>query len=99
MAKEAKRVTTEEKATESEKNTFRIFLLRLGFIGADYRQTRAILMEHLSGHAAFKNQEDAATFYAKLKEKKAAAKTTVEETTGPETGDAAEEGEDDEISE
>jgi len=99
MAKEARRVTAKEKATESEKYTFRTFLLRLGFIGADHKQTRAILMEHLSGHAAFKNQADADAFYAKLKEKKAAAKTTVEETTGLETGDAAEEGEDDEISE
>ena len=98
MAKEARRVTAKEKATESEKYTFRTFLLRLGFIGADHKQTRAILMEHLSGHAAFKNQADADAFYAKLKEKKAAAKTTVAETTEPETGDAAEEGEDDEIS-
>ena len=98
MAKEARRVTAKEKATESEKYTFRTFLLRLGFIGADHKQTRAILMEHLSGHAAFKNQADVDTFYAKLKEKKAAAKTTVAETTEPETGDAAEEGEDDEIS-
>ena len=72
MAKEAKRVTAKEKATESEKYTFRTFLLRLGFIGTNYRQTRAILMEHLSGHAAFKNQADADVFYAKLKEKKAA---------------------------
>ena len=93
MAKEARRVTAKEKATESEKYTFesekytfRTFLLRLGFIGADHKQTRAILMEHLSGHAAFKNQADADAFYAKLKEKKAAAKTTVAETTGPETG-------------
>lgn len=98
MAKEARRVTAKEKATESEKYTFRTFLLRLGFIGADHKQTRAILMEHLSGHAAFKNQADADAFYAKLKEKKNAAKTTVAETTEPETGDAAEEGEDDEIS-
>ena len=56
-------------------------------------------MDHLSGHAAFKNQADADAFYAKLKEKKATVKTTESETTEPETGDAAEEGEDDEISE
>ena len=91
MSKEARRVTAKEKATESEKYTFRTFLLRIGFIGADHKQTRAILMEHLSGHAAFKNQADADAFYAKLKEKKAAAKKAVAETTEPETGDAAEE--------
>ena len=79
MAKDAKRVTAKEKATESEKYTFRTFLLRLGFIGTDHKQTRAILMEHLSGHAAFKNQADADAFYAKLKEKKAAAKAAAEE--------------------
>ena len=79
MSKEAKRVAAKEKTTESEKYTFRTFLLRLGFIGTNYRQTRAILMEHLSGHAAFKNQADADAFYAKLKEKKAAAKAAAEE--------------------
>lgn len=79
MSKEAKRVAAKEKATESEKYTFRTFLLRLGFIGTNYRQTRAILMEHLSGHAAIKNQADADAFYAKLKEKKAAAKDAAEE--------------------
>lgn len=71
MAKEAKRVTAKERETESEKYTFRTFLLRLGFIGADHKRTRAILMEHLSGHAAFKNQADADAFYAKMKAKKA----------------------------
>ena len=96
MAKEARRVTATERATESEKYTFRTFLLRLGFIGAEYKQTRAILMEHLSGHAAFKNQADADAFYAKLKEKREAAKTVeAEEAAEPEE----QEGESDEISE
>ena len=96
MAKEAKRVTATERPTESEKYTFRTFLLRLGFIGGDHKATRAILMEHLSGHAAFKNQADADAFYAKLKEKRAAAKTVeAEEAAEPEE----QEGEDDEISE
>ena len=99
MAKEARRVTATERATESEKYTFRTFLLRLGFIGADYKQTRAILMEHLSGHAAFKNQADADAFYAKLKEKKAAVKAAEAEAEAPETEDAEQEGVSDEISE
>ena len=99
MAKEARRVTATERPTESEKYTFRTFLLRLGFIGGDHKATRAILMEHLSGHAAFKNQADADAFYAKLKEKKAAAKAAQPETEAPETEDAAQEGESDEISE
>lgn len=99
MAKEARRVTATERPTESEKYTFRTFLLRLGFIGGDHKATRAIMMEHLSGHAAFKNQEDADAFYARMKEKRAAAKTAQPETETPETEDAAEEDESDEISE
>ena len=95
MAKEAKRVTATERATESEKYTFRTFLLRLGFIGGDHKATRAILMEHLSGHAAFKNQADADAFYTKLKEKKAAKTVEAEEAAEPEE----QEGESDEISE
>ena len=71
MAKEAKRVTAKERETESEKYTFRVFLLRLGFIGPEHKETRAVLMKPLSGYAAFKNKADADAFYARLKEQKA----------------------------
>jgi hypothetical protein len=54
MAKAAKRVTATEKETESEKYSFRCFLLRLGFVGAQFKHERAVLMKNLSGHAAFK---------------------------------------------
>ena len=79
MAKEAKRVTAKEKETESEKYTFRCWLLRLGFVGAEHKHDRAILLQNLSGHAAFKNQADADAFYQKLKEKKAAQKAAAQE--------------------
>lgn len=79
MAKEAKRVTAVERDVESEKYAFRIFLLRLGFNGADHKAVRAILMEHLSGHAAFKNKEAADAFYAAQKAKKAAEKEADDE--------------------
>ena len=78
MAKEAKRVTAKEKETESEKYTFRCWLLRLGFVGAEHKHDRAILLQNLSGHAAFKNQADADAFYQKLKEKKAAQKAAAQ---------------------
>lgn len=51
----AKRVTATEKETENEKYAFRCFLLRLGFIGKEYKQTRKILLKNLSGSSAFKN--------------------------------------------
>ena len=98
MAKEARRVTATEHPTESEKYTFRGFLLRLGFIGSEHKGTRGILLKPLTGHAAFKNQADADAFYEKQKEKRAARKTAeAEEAAEPETT-AVEEDADDEIS-
>jgi hypothetical protein len=93
MAKEAKRVTAKEKETESEKYTFRCWLLRLGFVGAEHKHDRAILLQNLSGHAAFKNQADADAFYQKLKEKKAAQKAAAQEAEDGEeaTSDAVSE--------
>ena len=55
MAKEAKRVTAKEKDVENAKYAFRCFLLRLGFIGDEYKQNRKILMKNLSGSSAFKS--------------------------------------------
>lgn len=55
MARQAKRVTAIEKETENEKYAFRCFLLRLGFIGAEYKAERKILLKNLTGSSAFKN--------------------------------------------
>ena len=78
MAKEAKRVTAVEKDVESEKYAFRGFLLRLGFIGADSKGQRKLLLKNLSGSAAFPNREKAQTFSAAQKAKRDAAKVTAE---------------------
>lgn len=55
MAKEAKRVTATEKPTTNEKYAFRCFLLRLGFIGNEYKPYRKVLLKNLTGSAAFKS--------------------------------------------
>ena len=55
MSKNAKRVTVTEKAVENEKYAFRCFLLRLGFIGAEYKAERKILLKNLTGSSAFKS--------------------------------------------
>lgn len=55
MAKTQKRVTAKAKAVDNEKYAFRCFLLRLGLIGAEYKETRKILMANLSGNASFKS--------------------------------------------
>jgi len=55
LARTQKRVTATEKPTDNEKYAFRCFLLRLGFIGAEYKDARKILLKNLSGSSAFKN--------------------------------------------
>ena len=55
MAKEPKRVTGKDKPVENEKYAFRCFLLRLGFIGDDYKQSRKILLQNFSGSSAWKS--------------------------------------------
>ena len=55
MSREQKRITAKEKAVDNEKYAFRCFLLRLGFIGNDYKATRKILLRNLTGSSAFKN--------------------------------------------
>ena len=76
MAKEAKRVTATEKAVESEKYAFRCFLLRLGFVGSDSKAQRKILLQRLSGSAAFPSKDAADAFSAAQKAKRDAAKAT-----------------------
>lgn len=56
MARNSKRITAKEKAVENEKYAFRCFLLRLGFIGQEYKTTRKVLMKNLEGNAAWKNK-------------------------------------------
>lgn len=50
---EQKRVTAKEKDIYNEKFTFRVFLIRLGFVGDEFKVARKILMRNLSGNSAF----------------------------------------------
>lgn len=61
MAKTQKRISATAKTVDNEKYAFRCFLLRLGFIGEDYKTTRKILLSKLSGSAAFKSGKKADT--------------------------------------
>jgi len=54
-AKKQQRVTAKEKPAENEKFAFRVFLIRLGFVGDEYKAARKILLKNLSGNSAFKN--------------------------------------------
>ena len=55
MARNQKRISAREKDTDNEKYAFRCFLLRLGFIGAEYKEERKILLRNLTGNGAFKS--------------------------------------------
>lgn len=55
MARNQKRVVAKERATDNDKYAFRCFLLRLGFIGAEYKSERKILLRNLTGSSAFRS--------------------------------------------
>ena len=55
LAKKSKRITAKEHEVLNEKYTFRCFLLRLGFIGQEYKECRKILLENLRGSAAYRD--------------------------------------------
>ena len=54
-AKQQKRIAAREKDVDNEKFAFRVFLVRLGFVGDEYKAARKILLGNLSGNSAFKN--------------------------------------------
>ena len=55
MAKNQKRVTARERNNENDKFTMRIFLIRLGFIGDEYKTARRILLQNLTGNGSWKS--------------------------------------------
>lgn len=52
-AKEQRKVTARDKVIDNEKFAFRVFLIRLGFVGDEYKLARKILLRHLSGSSAY----------------------------------------------
>lgn len=69
-----KRIQAKDVNDENEKYALRTWLLRLGMNGPDFKETRKILMENLSGHAAFRADEEAQKFLAREKAKRDALK-------------------------
>lgn len=57
MSVNQKRITAKPRKDENEKYAFRCFLLRLGFIGDEFKVDRKILLQHLDGSSAFKKAE------------------------------------------
>lgn len=57
MARKQKRVSSKAVKTSNDKYTFRCFLLRLGFIGKEYKTARKVLLKNLAGNSAFRNEK------------------------------------------
>ena len=57
LAKKLKRSTVVERETDNPRYTFRCFLLRLGFIGDEYKTVRKFLMKGLPGNGSARHIE------------------------------------------
>ena len=95
QAKEQKRISPRETIEENEKYYMRIWLLRLGFGGAEGKEIRDLLMKKLKGHSAFRTDENRQRWQEARRNEREAAKqqeqTPAEETAGQQEQAPAEE--------
>ena len=75
------RIQAKEITGENEKYAMRIWLLRLGMNGPEYKEERRILMERLSGHAAFRTEADKERWQVRQNEKRDALRAAKAEVT------------------
>lgn len=54
-AKTLKHASAKSKDTDNDKFTFRVFLIRLGMVGDEYKVARKVLLENLDGNSAFRS--------------------------------------------
>lgn len=91
-----KRIQAKEVNDENEKYAFRIWLLRLGMNSDEYKTTRKVLMQNLSGHTAFRTKAEEEKWKVRqqakrdeLRAAKAAAQAeTADENAEPEAAEA-----------
>ena len=74
QAKEQKRISPKETIEENEKYYMRIWLLRLGFGGAEGKEIRDLLMKKLKGHSAFRTDENRQRWQEARRNEREAAK-------------------------
>lgn len=65
-----KRIQAKAVDAANEKYAMRIWLVRIGMDGDEFKQTRKILMEKLTGHSAFRTAADAEKAKAKAQKKR-----------------------------
>ena len=78
QAIEQKRVQAKAVNEENEKYALRIWLTRLGMKGPEFKTTRKVLMENLTGHSAFRTPAEEAKWKARQAEKREALKAAKE---------------------
>ena len=54
MAKELKSASPKPQQTENERYAFRCWMLRLGFIGEEFKTAREILLKNMTGNGAYR---------------------------------------------
>ncbi len=74
QAKEQKRIKPKETIEENEKYYMRIWLLRLGFGGAEGKEVRNLLLKNLKGHSAFRTEENKQRWQAARQNEREAAR-------------------------
>lgn len=82
MAVTQKRIQAKTVNDANEKYALRIWLIRLGLNGDEHKTIRKLLMQNLTGHAAFRTNEDAEKFRVKEKAKRDALKVAKQATHG-----------------
>lgn len=82
MAIAQKRIQAKTVNDANEKYALRIWLIRLGLNGDEHKTIRKLLMQNLSGHAAFRTEEDAEKFRVKEKAKRDALKAAKQAAHG-----------------
>ena len=74
QAKEQKRISPKETIEENEKYYMRIWLLRLGFGGAEGKEIRDLLMKKLKGNSAFRTEANKQRWQEARRNEREAAK-------------------------
>ena len=78
QAIDQQRVQAKTVNEENEKYALRIWLTRLGMNGPEFKTTRKVLMENLTGHSAFRTPAEEAKWKARQAEKREALKAAKE---------------------
>lgn len=79
MAKSQHRVRAVKCKDTNERYIFRVWLMRLGMVGNEYKSARMILLKNLKGHSAFRTKSQADVAKEKIKRRRTAEREIADE--------------------